>query len=166
MWKMAAANRAACLLVARLRHPAMSVLRSLSVEKPTSCGQPVSVANDPMPTFLTLHVPPQKRNFTAASTLTQPRDCRAILAPAGAPSAIRPEVWIHAIKPAGSQVGCSCDSGTFALFVGYHGKAAELGTSNRVGRPHGVMPGRLSYALDCPALRGDIVRIVTTLHDG
>jgi hypothetical protein len=73
--------------LARLRHPAMSVLRSLSVEKRTSCGQAVSVANDPMPTFLTLHVPPESENFTAAGTLTQqPRDCRAILAPAGTPN--------------------------------------------------------------------------------
>ena len=33
-------------------------------------------------------------------------------------------------------------------------------------RPHGVIPGRLSYALDCSALRRDIVRIVRTLHHG
>ena len=39
-------------------------------------------------------------------------------------------------------------------------------TGSRVGGPHGVMPGRLSYALDYPALRGNIVRIVRTIHDG
>src|SRR6266478_8197932 len=54
----------------------------------------------------------------------------------------------------------------FALFAGYDGKAAELGNRQSRRRPHGVTPGRLSYALDCPALRRDIVRIVSTLHDG
>jgi hypothetical protein len=39
-------------------------------------------------------------------------------------------------------------------------------TGSRVRRPHGVMPGRLFYALDCSALRRDIVRIVRTIHDG
>ena len=39
-------------------------------------------------------------------------------------------------------------------------------TGSRVGWPHGVTPGRLSYALDYPALRGNIVRIVGTLHGG
>ena len=53
-----------------------------------------------------------------------------------------------------------------ALFAGYDGKAAELGNRQSRRRPHGVTPGRLSYALDCPALRRDIVRIVSTLHDG
>ena len=44
--------------------------------------------------------------------------------------------------------------------------AAELGNRQSRRRPHGVMPGRLFYALDCPALHRDIVRIVSTLHDG
>src|SRR4029453_269748 len=54
----------------------------------------------------------------------------------------------------------------FALFAGYDGKAAELGNRQSRRRPHGVTPGRLSYALDCPALRRDIVRLGSTPNDG
>jgi hypothetical protein len=63
--------------------------------------------------------------------------------------------------------GFSCDSGTFALFVGYDGKAAEPGKPAVAwdGRTESC-PGGFLIALDCPALRGDIVRIVRTLHDG
>ena len=49
---------------------------------------------------------------------------------------------------------------------GYTKEQAELGNRQSRRRPHGVTPGRLSYALDCPALRRDIVRIVSTLYDG
>jgi hypothetical protein len=37
--------------LARLRHPEMSAIRSLSGEKRTSRGQPISVANDPRRTL-------------------------------------------------------------------------------------------------------------------
>src|SRR6266550_3035319 len=36
----------------------------------------------------------------------------------------------------------------------------QAGSRQSHERPSGVTPGRLSYALDCPALRRDIVRIV------
>ena len=49
---------------------------------------------------------------------------------------------------------------------GYTKEQAELGNRQSHRRPHGVTPGRLFYALDCPALWRDIVRIVSTLHDG
>jgi hypothetical protein len=45
---------------ARLRHPAMSVLRSLSGEKRTYRGQPISVSIDPKVTFTRFYQSPRR----------------------------------------------------------------------------------------------------------